>query len=366
MQVKFIGIHLLITLTVIFLMAILLIILSTFFYLLYKRKRSKQRDDLQRLFYLLIGKVIFNETVISEKGENNKRIIIPRKFQKKLKKRYARQVMKTVILDSKNNLTDAYGENLKILYNQTGLKKDALRNLYFVRRSYLKADAIQELSRMQQADCLRHIYRYVNHKNRYVRMEAESAMINLWGFRGLGFLNFIAYPISEWQQIKLLRQLAHFKYEEFKGIEKWLRSSNDSVVIFALKLVRVYHRFELYDAVKEVLLHPCADVRKNCIITLRNIYREDTALLLIKNYDQEGRDCKLAILDAMSEAGTEEVIPFLMKEIEYGDDEYKLKAANAIMVVKRGEGLQLLKSQPFAGSFPWNEIIVQLKGEEAG
>lgn len=363
MQTNAVEIKVLTILIISFLPAIVLTILFTFFYLMFKKRRSKEKGDLQRLFYLLIEKVIFNESTIFPK--NDGRINLPMKFQKKLKKRFARSVMKDVILDSKNNLTETYGENLQALYNQTGLKKDALKNLRFGKRWYIKAGAIQDLSRMNQTDCIRHIYKYVNNKNKYIRMEAQSAMINLWGFRGLRFLNFIVHPVSEWQQIILLRQLSYFTYEEFQGIEKWLQSPNDSVVIFALKLVRVYHRFELYDAVAKTLEHPNLVVRRNCIITLAGIYTEDTASLMISHFDPEARICKLAILSALQEAGNEQSIPFLMKELKSGENEYKLKAAQAIVAIGKREGLELIASQPFSDLFPWNAIITQLKEETA-
>lgn len=361
MAVNIIRIHVLIIITVIFVIIIGVIILFTFLFLLRKRKRFKETKGLQRLFYPLLERVILMDNIISE--ENNNQIIIGTKLHNRLVKRFPRSIIKDLILKMKSNLMDVSGENLQSLYDQIGLKNDALKNLHFGRRWFQKASAIQELSRMNQVDCLRHIYKCVNNKNKYVRMEAQSAMINLWGFRGLRFLNFIVYPISEWQQIKLLQQLSQFKYEEFHGIEKWLQSSNDSVVIFALKLVRVYHRFELYDFVVKVLHHSNPHVRKNCIITLMKIYREDTASLVAENYYHEGRDCKLAILDAMKEAGSEDVIPFLLEELEHGDNEYKLKAAEAVMTIKKSDGLLLLESQPFSHLFPWDKIIVQLKEE---
>ena len=219
---------------------------------------------------------------------------------------------------------------------------------------------------MNQKDCLLKIYKLTNHKNELVRMEAQSAVINFSGFEGLRFLDIISYPLLPWQQLKLLDQLSKIPAESFTGIENWLGSGNDSVVMFALRLVMIYHRFELHDTVAKCLNHPAPAIRKCTVETLMHIYTEDTAALILNNYDTEDKAYRLAVLDALREMGTpENLVSFLIKEFGKEDNEIKMAAARALLEAENGEGARALESYPNGPYYPWNEIIQQLKAEKA-
>lgn len=362
MQILSISIHLLLHITIGFLIAFLLIAALTFLYLSYKRRLYHKQERLKKLFYLLIEKTLFYDPSPPEAGDKVW-MNIPLKFQALLTKKFPRAVLRNEILQVQKNISGASSENLQKLYEQLGLKKDALRKLKSLSRWYKKAEGIQELSVMNQRDCLRSIYRYVNNKNEFIRMEAQSAAITFMGFHGLRFLNIISYPMSEWQQLKLLEQLSHKSVQNFKGIERWLKSSNDSVIIFTLKLIREYRPFELHDASAGCLNHPNPEVRKNCIITLMHIYTENTAILLIQRYAVEDKDCRLSILNALQEIRDTETIPFLTEQLQDEDNELKMTAAKAIMAVAGRDGMKLLNAYAYAQDYPWNHIFQQLKEE---
>ena len=112
---------------------------------------------------------------------------------------------------------------------------------------------------------------YVNHKKLLVRLEAQNTLLKFNGFKGLNFLDQANYPLTEWQQIKLLEQLNTLPSGDLSGIENWLTSRNDSVVVFALKLARNYFQFQLHDQIVTCLQHPHSDVRNEAILTLKAI-----------------------------------------------------------------------------------------------
>lgn len=362
MQIISVGIQLLMNLTVIFLAVYLFIVIIIFIFLSYKKNVLEKREQLKKKSYILIDKAIFHEGS-SSNVEGDEWMKIPSKFQVLLKKKSSRAVLTSEIIKIQKNITGVSRENLQKLYEQLGLKQDALRKLRPFRRWYFKAEGIQELSVMNQRDCLRSIYRHVNNKNEFIRMEAQSAAINFMGFHGLRFLNFISYPMSEWQQLKLMEQLSHQSGENFSGVKKWLKSSNDSVILFALKLIKVYHRFELHDAAAACLNHANREIRKKCMITMTSIYTEDTASLLIRQYAYEEKDGQLAILDALYEIRDPGTISFLTEQLQNEDNEIKLVAAKAIMAAANGGGMKLLNAYAYAQSYPWIDIIQQLKEE---
>lgn len=68
---------------------------------------------------------------------------------------------------------------------------------------------------MDQKNLLTKIYRETNSKNEFVRSEAQIAIIYMTGFNGLRFLDVISYPLTLWQQIKLLEQLRLLEKRRF-------------------------------------------------------------------------------------------------------------------------------------------------------
>ncbi|MGH2645546.1 MAG: HEAT repeat domain-containing protein, partial [Chitinophagaceae bacterium] len=285
------------------------------------------------------------------------------KFEPLLRKKFSRAFLRDQIIQVQKNISGTSKENIQKLYEKLGLKQDAIRKLRKFSRWYKKAEGIQELSVMNQRDSLRSIFKFVNHKNEFIRIEAQLAAINFLGFHGLRFLNIISYPLSEWQQLKLLEQLSHQPLQGLEGVTKWLQSTNDSVIVFALKLVRVYRRFDLYDAVTVCLNNPKTEVRKNAIITLMHIYSEDTTNQLIEHYNQEDKDCRLAILQSLNEIRDPETVPFLIEQLHDNNNEIKLAAARAIMSAANGQGINLLNTFAYAQTYPWSDIIRQLKKE---
>src|SRR5690606_13427180 len=113
------------------------------------------------------------------------------------------------------------------------------------------------------------------------------------------FLDVISYQISAWQQMKLLKELSIIPHVNVSGIDKWLKSDNCSVVVFALKLARNYHHFELYEEIIACLQHTEAHVRIQAVYTLTDIFTEDTSKKMLANFDSEEHNNQLAILKAV-------------------------------------------------------------------
>jgi hypothetical protein len=215
---------------------------------------------------------------------------------------------------------------------------------------------------MEQKQRVVRIYRLTNADHEMVRMEAQSAIVQLYGFEGLRFLDIIDRPLSEWQQIKLLRLLARAPGILPDKIGSWLASANDSVRIFALKLVAEHHQQELHGQVINCLYHDSPQVRLQAVRCLREIYTEDTSIALLGIYGIESPLCRLAILDTLGQIGSDGDCLFLTSRLENDDNDLRMGAARAL--VKLGSpGLQCLEQFPKAAIHPWKEIIGQAKTE---
>lgn len=153
-----------------------------------------------------------------------------------LRRRPARSLLTAELMSGKKALSGSAGENIARLYVVLGLDLDSLHKLG--RRSWHhKAQGIQELALMEQRRHVTRIYRLTNDRNEIVRMEAQAAIVRLYGFEGLRFLDVIAWPMSEWQQIHLLRVLSRVPGSPSADVRRWLQSANPSVRDFARKLI---------------------------------------------------------------------------------------------------------------------------------
>lgn len=337
------------------LLFIAIILVAVFFRITYDGKRQKWK----LMADLLIRKTIFLEE--DEEFQKASEIALTPRTVKHLKNPDFRKLLTTELTNARKNVSGSSADNLVRLYLQLNLHQNALANLK-MGKWHIKALAIQELSIFGLKENLTRIYRYTNHSNDLLRMEAQVAIVRLSGFEGLRFLDLISYPLSEWQQIKLLHELAHVPPENFNGIEKWLKSENQTVIIFGLKLCRLYHRFELHDSVCACLVNEEPQVRLQAIYTLGKIYNEQTSGILIARLLKEELRHRMAIIKVLQDIGTNDDIPVLLDQLRCEDAALKQVAACALAKIG-SEGLAGLLQHEHAKEYPLTEIIAQIKNE---
>ncbi|MDQ6903288.1 MAG: hypothetical protein M3139_09795, partial [Bacteroidota bacterium] len=223
---------------------------------------------------------------------------------------------------------------------------------------------INELASLKQIKYVKKIYRLINNENDFVRNEAQSALVIFYGFSGLRFLNVATYPISEWQQILFLNNLKNVQPKELKAIGKWLQSSNESVVVFALKLATNYNCYQFYDAVIECLHHESLQVKINALEYLKKMPGENLHDQIMGYYGGENKTLKLLILDILKDTGSEKELNFLLKQLHNSDDGIKAAAAQTISSL-HPLGSSFLQSHLFADEYPWNAIFLQIENDHA-
>lgn len=329
------------------------------FYMYLRSKHEKKHEKWRLISELLIRKAVFYE---DEELEDEIVIPVTKRAKSLMHSVRFRKLLTEEIMSAKKNITGTSSDNLKQLYKQLQLEKYALKNLKS-RRWHIKAKAIQELTVMEMNEFLDDIYIHANAKNELVRMEAQTALVQFNGFEGLSFLDIVTYPISDWQQIKLLQQLAHVPQIDL-SIETWLASSNNTVVVFTLKLARNYHRFELYDDILPCLDHSDPNVRLEAINFFCEIFTNDTSDEFISRFLKEILKNRVAMVKAMQNVGTERDILFLLDLLNDENHEIKLSAARAL--AKIGEnGLTSLFDYANTTGYPLTEMVMQIKGELA-
>ncbi|NCT93324.1 MAG: hypothetical protein GXC72_02770 [Chitinophagaceae bacterium] len=291
-------------------------------------------------------------------------LVIPRKFRNLLKNPEARQLAINELVNCKKNFSGTVAENIVKLYLELGLREDSVRKMKNIRRWYLQAKGIQELYLMDQHDMLKRIYKHTNSRNPFVRSEAQTGVIYLTGFDGLRFLDVVSYPISLWHQIKLLEQLKLFgKKEDLSDrIPNWLKSPNDTVVIFALQLAAEYQQFSIRDHVAGCMVHPNKEVRTQAIRTLVRLADENTPRLLAGYFHKEHFDNQVIILDAFAGLATDEQEDFLVRLLDAADNIIRLKAAK-VLVQNCANGRAILERRSERDPEPFERILRHINSD---
>ena len=329
---------------------ILLIVAMIYIQTIAKKRLFFHTERIKSNIEVWISHIILEETIEG--------IEIPKKFFRLLNDPKARQVAIDELIKCKKNFSGAVADNIIALYNKLGLREDSLLKMKNKRKWYLQARGIQELYLMDQKDLLTKIYRETNSKHEFVRSEAQIAVIHLTGFNGLRFLDVITYPLTLWQQIKLLEQLKLFgKKEDLSDrIPKWLLSKNETVVVFALRLAAEYQQFAVKDKIVDCLVHPSKIVRTQAIKTLIVLSDEHTASMLMGYFSKEDFENQVHILNNLVNIATDDQRDFMIKLLDAPDNIIKVKAAT-VLANNCTDGIEVIKKRALIEPEPFERIL---------
>jgi hypothetical protein len=353
---KFITKEGLYTVTLIFLAITALLVTATYAWLYASKKTFFYKQRIQKQLEIWISKAILEEL-----DDEHGNVVVSSKFKRLIKNPIARQFVMDELLATKKSLTGAASANIVKLYLELGLKESSIKKMEH-KKWHIKASGIQELYVMEQQDMLVKIYRQTNSKNEFVRMEAQTAIIHLSGFKGLRFLDIVNYPITDWQQLKLLDQLSQVSFEEMKNLGKWLQSENSSVVLFALRIAETYQQFQVHDEAEKCLKHTDETIRMQAVRTLASIGNDATAAILAAVFEQEKFTGKLNILECIVPIATANQMGFLMQLLGHPNELIRLKAARALASCSP-LGLAALETRAVLEPEPYQRIFLHVQSE---
>ena len=333
---------------------IAIVVSAIYLYLFYKKRNYFYTERIRKLLDPIISHIIMEESLES--------IEIPRKMNRILGNAVARQYAIDELIRCKKNFSGLVSKTVVVLYLKLGLKKYSLQKITDERKWFIKARGIQELYMMDQKDSLITIYRNTNSKNEFVRMEAQTGVIHLTGFPGLRFLDVISYPLTEWQQLKLLEQLRLYpeKADFSEKLPKWFQSKNETVVVFALKLVDDYLLLSARHHVVACLVHESKFVRSQALKTLIRLEDETTPMILLGYFNKESLVNQSFILDALRTIATENEAAFLEKLLDHENDTIKLKAA-IVLAACSEKGMAIIEKRGAEQPEPYDRIYRHVK-----
>jgi hypothetical protein len=235
---------------------------------------------------------------------------------------FKRKIILSTLLKLRNEISGEIGESIDTLFVKLGLLRYSLAKLRSKKWDVV-AVGISELTQFKVKGVHKIIMNNINHPMKEVRKEMQLYLVHLYGFKGLDFLNVLETSLSEWDQIQLLEILQLNNDTQIADIKPWLKSSNDSVVIFTLKLAKVYNQFEAKEELIELLNHKSLEVRINAIAALNHLNVFEAKTILKNDFNERSSEEQIAFLKMMENVYENTDKPFLLKHILHENFEIK-------------------------------------------
>jgi len=288
--------------------------------ILLNRRRMESRDKLYQ--YLLEN---YQQLILSYLyGESDIGM-----FNKIASNNYRRQVLIDQMKDVSVNLKGDTWEQLRALYIELGLVDDSVKKAH-ARRWHLKIKGFRELAFMNVKDANDEIYKCLNSRNEILRMEAQIALVRLSDDKPFEFLYHMERPFSLWEQITLHELIVQHNID-VPLFNQWLDSSNDTVIMFALRMIKEFRQMETEDDVRKVLEHPDEEVRNLAIKVAGDLKMKSTLAVLKRMYKKEDYTNSLEILRSMGKMPDEAYLGFLKLVLDKEDDvQLQIEATKAI------------------------------------
>lgn len=253
----------------------------------------------------------------------------PDRFRSIASDTYRRQSLIDQMIDVSVNLKGVAEEKLCGLYLYLGLDRDSIRraNNY---RWHKKIKGFRELAFMNIKDANNVIYKALNSKNEILRMEAQIALVRLSDEDPFDFLFKLNRPFSLWEQITLHELIIQHELPvpEFK---KWLKASNPTVVMFALRMIREFKQKNSEDEVRETLEHPSPEVRRLAIQVAGDLEMRSTLEVMKRIYKVQDYKTCLEIIRSMAKMPDPSLMGFLTLVLDKEDDvQLQIEATKAI------------------------------------
>lgn len=233
------------------------------------------------------------------------------------------------MIDLSIHLKGEEAEKLKNLYFELGLNEDSLRKL----KSYtweVKIKGFRECAFMGIQEAKPFIDKGLHSRNPIVRSEAQIALVMFNRTNPYAFLDNLKRPFTLWEQHVVHNEII---YHELciPQFERWINSENESVALFALKMLARFEQQHSWKKVADLLHSENEIIRAVAIETLGILKVQKTQLILKKHFENENLKNKILIAKALSEFNSEKNIAFFKHVIEAENDVWlQVEAAKGI------------------------------------
>ncbi|MDB4289675.1 hypothetical protein N9887_01185 [Flavobacteriaceae bacterium] len=266
-----------------------------------------------------------------------------KKFKPYTKNKFDKSILLKTIFKIHNDMTGDIAEKLKMLYIELELVDESIKKIKSS-KWHIQIIGMRELSDMRIKDVADDIGLLSLNKNEILRREAQLALVKINGFQALDFLNNLTYTLSEWQQLLLLETIQYFNENNLPPLEPLLKSENDSVVLFVLKICTIFNLIRLKDNLIQLLNHENEQLRIEAIEVIGELQITDSLAILKIKYAESTKPVQLKIIELFGKIADKTSIPYLAKKLQLYDYETNLQVLRAINSIEGKQKLEELKS----------------------
>ncbi|MDM9631768.1 HEAT repeat domain-containing protein [Robiginitalea aurantiaca] len=265
-----------------------------------------------------------------------------------LKNPVDRGVITEIILEVQREALPATRSRISELYQHFDLHDQPLRHLES--RKWDKVSrAISELTEMQVSQAYDAIKEHINSKNSIVRKQAQLATIRLKEEGIKYFLDTARFPISQWQQVRIMEILTSKSAYTPPSFRNWLISENQDVVLFSLRLIRVFKQADAQQALLMFLHHKSERIQIAALECIGDFRYVPARNALIACFENATAEIKIHILSTLETIGNSRDIPWL--QIQADSDESFLVRSKAGMVINTLQSADILPGIAAQGEF---------------
>lgn len=208
---------------------------------------------------------------------------------KELDNPFNRNILLQEILQLHANLSGSIGTLLEGIYLLLDFAESSFAKL---RSNHVatKVKGIFELTEMNITEAKPDILRLVNNSNLQVRSQARVSMAKLDEQHPLAFLSQVDVDLTNWEQMTILEHLQKIEYHNLPDFSQWLRTDNDSIVIFAIRLIQVFHQTPAFPKLIALLDHPRVAVQLALVEAIKELKLTKAVPALEKIYKHSPYD----------------------------------------------------------------------------
>jgi HEAT repeat protein len=242
---------------------------------------------------------------------------------------YRRQVLIDQMIDVSINLKGEESKKMLGLYKHLGLDRDSITRAND-RRWHKKIKGFRELAFMNIKEANGAIYKALNSSNEILRMEAQIALVRLGDDNAFEFLSYLKRPFSLWEQITLHELIIQHNIQ-VPSFKKWLKSSNPTVVMFALRMIREFKQTDAEEDIRGTLMHKNPSVRQLAVQAAGDLNMHSTLEIMKRMYKNQDYNICLEIVRSMGKMPDLSMLGFLKLVLDKEDDvQLQIEAVKAI------------------------------------
>ncbi|MBU2527345.1 MAG: HEAT repeat domain-containing protein [Bacteroidetes bacterium] len=250
------------------------------------------------------------------------------------KKKFVKEILLDTLVHYQLNLKGGKKEMLNKIYEDLHLNK--LSESYIKdSRWHQKSLGIYHFQVFNYTKGIELIRPYLYHSNEKLRSDAFVSFLSLTS-ENIEFLADYNKKIGLVDELKIVDLIQSKKFSLPSNIDKWILSSNESIVRIGLKLMGFYNHNQNAGEIIKLLNSPSRTIRYEAILAIKKLSISNAEDSLIDLYDREDKLNKLAILDALSEIGSAATVNFLdmlLHQNHFIDSDEKIKIVSSLNTI---------------------------------